>query len=132
MEHLVYNAIRTPDGTILSSRNRHDYKTHLDANGEEYMVDGGLDYIRRNVTKEPAEELSVCLEQGHDVVREACKWGTYGKTGSEPFRIVALKDMSDGHIQACLDTQAMHPNYRTAFCDEIKGRNAGTYPHISD
>ena len=39
---LVRNAMRTPDGTIIRSRHRHDYVTHKDANGSEYMLDGGL------------------------------------------------------------------------------------------
>ena len=38
--------MRTPDGTILESKHRHDYVTHLDANGKEYMLDGGLAYVR--------------------------------------------------------------------------------------
>ena len=48
-ERIVSNRIRTPDGTILESMHRHDYVTYTDANGKEYMVDGGLDYLRRNV-----------------------------------------------------------------------------------
>ena len=27
---------------IIRSRHRHDYVTHTDANGKEYMVDGGV------------------------------------------------------------------------------------------
>ena len=40
MSTLVYNAIRTPDGTVIESMHRHDYKAYLDKNGKEYMVMG--------------------------------------------------------------------------------------------
>lgn len=124
MEHLIYNAIRTPDGTILESRHRHDYKTYLDKNGLEYMVDGGLEYTRRIIQDaEPYTELSVSLEDGHDKVREFCKWGTYGKDGKQPYREVKLAEMTIDHITACLLTQTkMHPNYRQAFMDELQYR----------
>lgn len=67
--HLIYNAVRTPDGTILESRHVHDYATHLDANGDEYMVDGGFDYLRRSVNKVPAEDLSLYSDEKHEVIR---------------------------------------------------------------
>ena len=40
---LIRSCLETPDGTILQSRSRHDYRQHLDANGKTYMLDGGLD-----------------------------------------------------------------------------------------
>ena len=43
---LIRSCLETPDGTILQSRSRHDYRQHLDANGKTYMLDGGLDYVR--------------------------------------------------------------------------------------
>lgn len=124
---LVYHAIQTPDGTILESRHVHDYKTHLDAiTGEVYMIDGGLEYQRGSVNEVPATDLSVYLEDGHEKVREATKWGTYGKDGKGPFRLVALKDMESDHIGACLRTQPhMNPAYREAFETELKYRDQG-------
>ena len=37
MSELIYNALRTPDGTIIESKSRHDYVTHTDANGKNYI-----------------------------------------------------------------------------------------------
>jgi len=121
---LVRQALQTPDGTIIESRHRHDYVSHLDAvTGETYMVDGGLEYMRRTVNKVPAKELSVSLEDGIEAVREAITWGTRGKNGDEPLRLVKLSEMNDNHIQACLDTQPrMHPHYREAFQMELNYR----------
>ena len=72
---IVSNRILTPDGTILESMHRHDYVTYEDANGLEYMVDGGLDYLRRNVHDDaPYIELSVYSDDSHDVIRDVFKW----------------------------------------------------------
>ena len=125
MSTLVYNAIRTPDGTILESRHRHDYVTYQDKNGKEYMVDGGLEYTRRNVHAEaPYEELSVYTTDGHDRVREAVKWGTYGINGDQPLTHILLKDMNTEHIEACLENvPSMHPAYKESFKEELKLRS---------
>ena len=121
---IVANRIQTPDGTILQSFNRHDYKTHKDANGHTYMVDGGCDYLRRNmVDKAPYTELSVYSDDPHEMVREAMHWGTRGVDGKSPLKYVALKDMTTDHIQACLDTQyTMHPHFRLAMMGELAYR----------
>ena len=119
---LVLNAIRTPDGTVLESRHRHDYREYVDANGKTYMIDGGLDYVRCSV-HEDQEWVGCYLEDGHEKVREAITWGTYGKNGDQPLRQVKLSEMSNAHIQACLDTQPrMYPQYRTAMENELAYR----------
>lgn len=123
MKTLVYNAIRTPDGTVLESRHCHDYVTHVDKNGKEYILDGGLDYVRRSINGDEVL-LQVYMEDGHEKVREFLKWGTRGIKGDEPLRYIPLKDMTTDHIQACLDTQSsMRPCVRESMETELKYRN---------
>ena len=122
MSDIIYSAMRTPDGTVIESRHRHDYVTHKDANGKTYMLDGGLDYVRASANGDE-EFISVTLEDGHDKVREYLTWGTRGVNGDQPLRYVKLKDMDTDHIQACLDTQfQMRPAYRTAMENELEYR----------
>lgn len=103
MANLIYNAIRTPDGTVINSRHRHDYKTYLDANGETYMVDGGLSYLRRNICSEPYEELSLYDTEPHEVQRTVLTWGTYGINGDQPYKEILIADMETEHLQAVID-----------------------------
>ena len=121
---IVSNRIRTPDGTILESMHRHDYRTYIDANGKEYMVDGGLDYLRRNVHDDaPYQELSVYDDDLHELVREVFKWGTRGKDGKQPLTYVPLKDLTTEHIEAILDTQThIQEHIRKIFLDELSFR----------
>ena len=100
----VRNAIRTPDGAVIYSRHRHDYQTHVDANGKEYMVDGGLDYLRRSVHPDaPYEELAVASDQPFEIVREALEWGTRGVHGDQPVKYVKMSDLHSDHIYSILD-----------------------------
>ena len=127
MEKYLANRIRTPDGTILESMHRHDYVTYIDANGKEYMVDGGLDYLRRNIHDDaPYTELSVLSTDEHSVVREVFKWGTYGIDGKQKLKYVILKDMSWDHIEAILETQTqLRDHVRQVFVNELdyRGKN---------
>ena len=127
MEKYLANRIRTPDGTILESMHRHDYVTYIDANGKEYMVDGGLDYLRRNVHDDaPYTELSVLSTDEHSVIRESFKWGTYGIDGKQKLKYVILKDMSWDHIEAILETQTqLRDHVRQVFVNELdyRGKN---------
>ena len=122
---IVSNRILTPDGTILESMHRHDYVTYEDANGLEYMVDGGLDYLRRNVHDDaPYIELSVYSDDSHDVIRDVFKWGTRGKDGKQPLTYVPLKNLTTEHIEAILETQDHIQEYiRNIFLDELEFRN---------
>lgn len=100
---LVLNRIQTPDGTILTSRSVHDYVSYVDKNGLEYMVDGGLDYLRRNLHRDaPHKEMSVTSEAPFEQIRESFEWGTYGKKGDQPLKYVPISKMTDGHLIAII------------------------------
>lgn len=130
MTQLIANRIQTPDGTILQSFTRHDYKQHLDANGEVYIVDGGLDYQRRSVNVVPATELSVYKGDDHQHIRKAFHWGTYGKCGTLPLRWIMLADMDTEHIAAILDTQPTSSWLKQIFHDELEFRNTAQPQHF--
>ena len=70
MKNLIKNAWQTPDGMILESTHRHDYKTHTDANGKTYMVDGGLEYVRRSTN---GDEVDLCLyDDAPHIIQSVC------------------------------------------------------------
>lgn len=117
---IYYNAIRTPDGTVIESKHRHDFVSHKDANGNIYAVDGGRDYARR-VGNSDYEELSVDDTSPHKEIREAFTWGTYGKDGTDKLEYVKLKDMSQGHILAIKSDKFFHI-LDTLFDNELQWR----------
>lgn len=121
MKQLIRNAMQTPDGTILRSWHRHDYVTHLDANGKQYMLDGGIDYIRCSANGDEVY-LDLYDDEPHSVQREILAWGTYGKDGKQPFKRVAIKDMEASHIEAVLRECKPSVVYKNCMEQELKER----------
>jgi len=114
---ILRNAIITPDGTLLESRHRHDYKRHKDAiSGEEYFVDGGLDYFRGSINKVTPVYLHITTNSTHEEIRDGFIWGrNYDKDMNKlpETEYIALKDLTTEHIKAILATQCH-------LCDYIK------------
>jgi len=112
MRKIYLNAIKTPDGTILVSEHRHDYKTHIDAtNNQTYFVDGGSDYFRSSAN---GDETSLYIKEGdsfEDInyivgdIRDYILWGTYGKNGDEDLKRKSISNLSNDHLRAILYTQ---------------------------
>ena len=103
-KRIILNQIKTPDGTILKSMHRHDYVTHTDANGLEYMVDGGSEYLRRTVHESaPYEELTIYEDSPYEVIRENFHRGGRGKDGRQPLTWVPIAKMSDAWLKACIE-----------------------------
>jgi len=119
---IVLNRIQTPDGTVLTSRFVHDYVTYIDKNGEQYMVDGGLEYLRRNMNKIKATELSVYDDSPFEIIREGYEWGTYGKDGKKPLEFVKMSEMSDLHIIALCVTTYITESTRQLLMHEMQYR----------
>lgn len=110
-KQLVYNAIRTPDGTVLESRHRHDYVSHTDKNGDYYSTDGGMDYLHRTVNDIPAEDLSLYDDAPHEVIREYLSRGSRGIDGAEPLKYVLMKNINDDWLDAIIVYENEHrPN----------------------
>lgn len=119
---LLVNAITTPDGTYLESRNLHDLVGYMDDNGEYYFVDGGPYYLRRSSNVEPATCSCVYSNDPHEEVREAIKWGTYGIDGDQPKKLVALKALTPDHIFNIIENCNPQGGLRKAFFAELKYR----------
>lgn len=102
-KQMVYSAMRTPDGTLLESRHRHDYVTHTDAKtGETYMLDGGCAYRRMSDPTQDCEYIVFYVDDPIEQIREYFTWGTYGKNGDEPLYYKKLKDMTNEHVSAII------------------------------
>lgn len=101
-KRLILSRIQTPDGTILTSYHVHDYVTHLDKNGEEYMLDGGNEYQRYNICKTPHKDLSIWSDAPYEVIRENYHRGGRGKNGDEPLKWVPMSKMSDAWLEASI------------------------------
>ena len=100
---VIASRIQTPDGTILWSRDSHDYITYTDSKtGEEYMLDGGVWYQHTHINQVPAKNISVYntskWNKLRDYVtrytplrdRQGVTTGVYGH--------VRISHMSDNHL----------------------------------
>ena len=133
-KEIIYNAMQTPDGTVIESKNRHDYVSHMDKNGETYMVDGGKDYLKRSVNEIPAKELTMYLEPWtlgfHEKAREVVKRGGRGINGDQPLTWVPICKMNDGWVKATIDYNAnlgLEDNwFTTLLVKEVEYRKKNT------
>lgn len=122
MTNLIYNALRTPDGTVLESHHRHDYQTYVDKNGKTYMVDGGLEYLRRSCNRDEVD-LSLDDTAPHEVQRQVLRWGNRGKDGKSPLTFKKVADMETEHIRAVLAECKVRDVIKACMERELEERN---------
>ena len=123
MKKLVLNRIKTPDQTVLTSRNRHDFVSHKDKNGELYYTDGGLSYTKRSVNKEPYEDLSLYSTDSFEKLREGIEWGNYGRNRNEELHYKSISNMSSNHIKSILSNCKVADYMKELFEKEMAYRN---------
>lgn len=116
---IVANQVRLPSGKVIRSFHQHDYVSVIE-DGVTYMVDGGEAYCRRSVT---GENWSVYSDDPFKEIRKFMVWGTRGLDGRQPLKWIILKNMTEKHIRAVLDTQHKIANWkREAMEQELEYR----------
>jgi hypothetical protein len=133
MSNTIYNAIQTPDGTVLCSRHRHDHVTYIDKNGKHYMVDGGLEYQRRSSN---GDEKNVSLSVFDDLlkIRELVVWGRNFDENMKRLPAtewVLIKDLTDDHLDALCLYNPIDWRFKVLFLKEKQYRNL-TLENIPD
>ena len=71
---IVFRAMKTPDGTIIQSKHRHDFVGHEDKNGNFYAIDGGLDYCRITAMDTNYKIVQVEDSEPFEIVRQFAYW----------------------------------------------------------
>lgn len=97
---ILVNQIMTPDGTILQSHHRHDYRVYEDEEGRESSVDGGTDYLRR---VGEYTEMSIYENDKFEVIRRFLCRGGRGKDGKEKLKYIPLFMMSNSWLKSCIE-----------------------------
>jgi len=117
LTNVLYNAIQTPDGTILVSRHRHDFVSYKDKNNNYYAVDGGHDYTRRLFDISDYKELSVYDDGKHETRRKYLVWGNnYDEnlTKLKETKWIPIEELTYSHIENILTG-----NYATGFIEQV-------------
>lgn len=99
LEQIILNRVQCKScGEVLTSYNRHDYKTCSCEN--QTMVDGGNEYQRYGGADLDLVDTSstIYLSEDHEMNRSAAHWGNRGKDGLQPLSYKSVADMSNAHI----------------------------------
>jgi hypothetical protein len=99
LEQVVLNRVQCKNcAEILTSYNRHDYKTCGCEN--KTMVDGGTAYQRYGGKDLDLVDtsLTIYLSEDHLVNRDAAHWGNRGKDGKSSLSYKSVAEMSNDHL----------------------------------
>lgn len=122
-KQLLYNAIQTPDGTIIHSKTTHDFVCHKDANGKTYCIDGGLDYCKISGDLKDIKNLCVYDDGKWETRRRYLHWGKNYDENNIPLpqtEWVPIKDLKTSHIKNILkNVKKIDSIYLETFKQEL-------------
>lgn len=99
---IILNSIQCPDGTILISRNVHDFVSHKDRITKKvYSINGGNDYLRRLVGAEDYKELSIMSDAPFEIIRENFYRGTFDNESNRIW--IPISQMTEEHLKNCIE-----------------------------
>ena len=85
---------------VITSYYVHDYAS---CSCGAISVDGGGQYLKRGfIKKDDYEEASIYSNAPFEVIRENFHRGGRGKDGKQPLKWVAMCDMSNDWLEACI------------------------------
>ena len=142
---LIQNAIKItenyPEEFFLVSAHRHDCNSYTFKDGSSIHVDGGVDYLKRGGTPSKITKstntgashylkgyatnwVEWCVDDREPLyaIKEKLLWGTYGKSGKEPFKYVLLKNCETDHLQKILEQKNIGALYKKVILSILKDR----------
>lgn len=108
MSKILQNAVKiTEKGkiTYLNSTHRHDFVAYEFENGQQYAIDGGINYFKRSCGNLPngvkIEDYS--LNDDSPNIKEFLLWGHRGKDGKSPLKYAPFAELELDHLRAILE-----------------------------
>lgn len=101
---ILFSAIETPDGTLLETTSRHDFKSHTDnLTGKVYSVDGGNEYQKISGDLKDLTSYIVRSNDPISIIRSITGRAGNGADGEGEYRVCLLKDMSDEWLSSSIE-----------------------------
>jgi len=107
MPQILVNLLVCPDGTILKSEYRHDFKSHKGSgehSGQYSFIEGGTDYVRYA----NGIPITITDESPFELIRSFVTRGGRGKEGDEILTHVPLKDIDKDWLDAIIVYEETH------------------------
>lgn len=123
---ILRNAIVTPDGTVLVSKYRHDFVSHVDkVTGKRYFVDGGSSYMR---TSTNGDEINISVYDDGDFNKRRyyLHWGVNTYKNGRPrkqTKWTRICELETDHIKAILEhAHVIDAVYKDTMIKELEKR----------